>query len=403
MFRFLILSAGLALAGLPATAQMAPDPISAEIAAKGLRPVRDRLAAMSARSDAENFALGGLSFLSAVETALQTRYRLALSPDISVVPVLRLPVPPNPSPAPFTAPALTEMVRAMRDDVGSALPVLDAIPETSDFGLALRIADIWFDIDANGVRGEGETLYEVLGQVMFGRTGFDPAQLDVLVVRFDLADSRWLSAYANLVAATASAILAYDPTDAIRRAMDAKAALAEVNKGEPLANGIDMMVGSFVDVVAVAKEALSHQPDRDEAARALMHLEAVVDRNRAFWRLVAAETDDAAEWIPNDAQQSAMGLRFPKGTGAAWQEVLTDADRMLKGELLLPYWRLSAGAGLNLRKMFLDPRPVDVVDWIQGVAAVPYAERGPRISTAAWWRFNDLMQGRGLLFAAVLN
>lgn len=403
MLRFLIVSAGLAIAALPATAQPVPDPISTEIAAQGLQPVRARLAALPSRTDAESFALGGLGFLSAVETALQARYRLAFNPDVEMIPVLRLPVPRNPAPEAFTAPALAAMVREMRDHVDLAPPILDAIPEGSDFALELRIADLWFDIDANGARGRGESLLEVLGTVMFGRAGFDLESFDSLVVRFDVADSRWLSAYANLVAGTASVILAYDPTAATQRAMDARAALREVSAGDPLASGLDMMVGSFVDVIAVAKDALSQQPDAAEAAKALAHLEAVVEKNRAFWRLADLETDDMAEWIPNDRQVSAMGLYFPKGTGAAWAAVLADADRLLKGELLIPYWRLGAGAGLNLRRMFLEPRPVDLVDWVQGAAAVPYAERGPRIGTNAWWQFNDLMMGQGLLFAVVLN
>lgn len=403
MRRFLMLFAGLILAGLPVAAQDGPDPISAEIAAKGLAPTRDRLRAIAAPTDGERFALGGLTFLAAVEHALQTRYRVAMNLDVSALLVLRLPIPQNPAPEPFTANVVTDMARTIRDEMASGPAVLDAIPDGSDFGLALRLADIWFDVDANGSRGKGEGLYEILGGVLFGRTGFDAASLDKLVIRFDVADARWLSAYSSLVSASASVLLAYDPTKAIQQAMDAKAALAKVNAGEPLANAIDMMVGSFVDVVAVAKTALAQQPDRAEAARALQDLEAVVRSNRAFWALVAVETDNAAEWIPNDAQTSAMGLRFPNGTGTAWLAVLGDFDRMLKGELLLPYWRLSESAGLNLRQMFLDPRPVDVVDWIQGAGAVPYAQRGNRITPEAWWRFNSLVEGRGLMFATVLN
>jgi hypothetical protein len=46
---------------------------------------------------------------------------------------------------------------------------------------------------------------------------------------------------------------------------------------------------------------------------------------------------------------------------------------------------------------------VNLAGWVQGIEALPYAERGPRVSAANWRRFDGMMQGRGLLFAALLN
>ena len=63
--RHLILALTCSLA-LPAAAQ----DISSEIAANGIGATRDRLAALPAPTDAESFALGGLTFLSAVEEAI---------------------------------------------------------------------------------------------------------------------------------------------------------------------------------------------------------------------------------------------------------------------------------------------------------------------------------------------
>lgn len=389
----------LGLLPLPATAQG----ISAEIGQSGIAATRDRLAALTAPDDAERFALGGLLFLGGVEDALQARYAHAFSPELGVIPVLRLTVPENPAPEPFRADLVAEIFAGLTADMAAARAQLAAIPEGSDFGLELRPADLWFDIDGNGARGAGEDFYDVLGMALFGGTRFDPAGLDAITIRFDLADSRWLQAYAALVEGVAEVVLAFDPTVAIAEVMQAKRDLAAINDGQPMFNALDMNLGSFVDTAAAIQRALAQQPDRARAARALERLGEVVRFNRDFWRLSGLETDDRNEWIPNPAQHSALGLEMPDGAGAQWLAVLADAERLLQGELLLPYWRLSEGAGLNLRRMFEDPRPVDLFAWVQGIGALPYAEAGTRIDSQSWRAFDRMMQGRGMLFAVFFN
>lgn len=399
ILRRLALLAGLALAPL----QVAAQDLSAEIAAEGIGPVRERLAALEAPTEAETFALGGLTFLSGIEAALQTRYRHAFNPSLSMVPVLRLTVPPNPAPEPFRPEVVGEMVSGLEGTMAEAEAILARIPEGADFGLDIAPEDMWFDIDGNGSRGKGESLYEVVGPVLFSRTGFNPATLQGLKIRFDVADSRWLGAYAALVGSVGLAVEAYDPTEAIAEVMEAKARLGEINAGMSMANALDMNLGAFADAAVAIQRALAQEPDRDKAAAARESLLRMVRLNRDFWRLAALETDDEREWIPNDSQTSALGLRMPEGTGATWLAVLDDAEKLLNGEMLLPYWRLGEGAGLNLRRMFEEPRPVDLFAWVQGLGALPYAETGTRISPDNWRRFDQLMQGRGMLFAALLN
>jgi hypothetical protein len=210
-------------------------------------------------------------------------------------------------------------------------------------------------------------------------------------------------AYADLLAAVGNAVLAYDPTEAILRVVSTDATLAEINRDLPMLNAMDMNFGRFVDAFAVVDQALRQPPDAARAADAHAGMLAMIGHNRDFWRLVRAETDDVLEWVPNDSQASALGLRMPEGAGDTWLAVLSDAELVLQGRLLAPYWRLGDGAGLNVQKMFLDPRPVDLVGWVQGFAALPYAERGPRISAENWRQFDRLMQGQGMLFAAWLN
>ena len=397
MFRFAMIAALL----LPLSA--AAQSLSDDIAAHGIQAAADRLQAIADPTPADRFALGGVLFLRGVERALQTRYRYALSPELTMIPVLRLPVPPNPAPEPFTPEAVPDLFRALLDDMALVETQMAAIPDDADMGVVMRPADIWFDIDGDGTRGKGEDLYAVLGPMMFSRTGVDAARLPTIEVRFDVADARWLAAYGELIRAVSLTVLAYDPTDAIRKVIETKAKLAEINSGMTMMNALDMNLGSFVDSTAVILLAAAQQPDKAKTAQALTALLHLVDQNRAFWTLVRAETDDDREWIPNDRQHSGLGMTVPQGTGEIWLQVLADAEGALQGKLLVPYWRLAGGAGLNLNRIFLDPPAIDPVGWVQGHAALPYADRGPRMTADSWRRFNDLVEGRGLMFALLLN
>lgn len=83
--------------------------------------------------------------------------------------------------------------------------------------------------------------------------------------------------------------------------------------------------------------------------------------------------------------------------------VLSDAEDLLNGKKLAPYWRFEGPAGVNVAKIFTDPRPIDVPGWIQGWAAVPYLEQGEQVSWQSLGRFSDLVSGDAMLFSLYLN
>ena len=83
----------LTCTALPAWAQ---TDISTQIATDGLRATEAALAALPSPTPTDQFALGGVRFLTAIEVALQTRYRTGLSTaltDLADIPILRLPIP----------------------------------------------------------------------------------------------------------------------------------------------------------------------------------------------------------------------------------------------------------------------------------------------------------------------
>lgn len=385
-----------------ATPALADLSLSAEIGLKGLTPTVNRLAALPDPAPQDRFALAGLRFLGGVERALQLRWQTGVRADWSELPILRLPIPENPAPRPLQGADINALFQGIAADMQGAREGLVPLG-TKDFGLEIAVNDLWFDIDANGLRSEGESLSDVAGLTLAGaaRFGFQPVENPV--IRFDAADAAWLSAYTHFLQAFAEVALAYDPAPAVDRIIASSAQMQALWGTTPPPNAMDMMFGRQVDRVAMILNTLATKPDPALAKSAHAHLLAMIAENRRFWSLVEAETDNDREWVPNDRQQSGLGLPVPPGTGARWQAVLADAEGALTGRLLIPHWRYGAEAGIDLQALFQDPPAIDLVAFIQGEGLLPYARKGPRLSPDNWQQFQQLVQGDAGLFAVFLN
>jgi hypothetical protein len=376
--------------------------LSAEIAETGIAATEARLAALPAPAPEELFALAGMQFLGGVEKALQIRWRTGIQADWSELPILRLPIPENPAAQTFKSADFIDLLTGLDAQMAKARAALDKVG-TQDVALEIAIGDLWFDIDGNGTRQQGEGVSEVAGLTLGGAGRMGMQAVNDPVIRFDTADVAWLSAYVEFLRGFTKLALAYDPAPAIDRIMASTSAMKAFWGDTPPNNAFDMMFGRQVDRAAMVLTALSQSPDATLTQEAHAHLLAMITENRRFWALVEAETDNDSEWIPNDRQVSGLGLTMPPGTGARWQGVLADAEKLLKGELLIPHWRFGAEAGINLRKMFEAPVPVDLVTWIQGEGLLTFAEKGPQASPFAWNEFVSMVQGDELLFAVFLN
>ena len=75
----------------------------------------------------------------------------------------------------------------------------------------------------------------------------------------------------------------------------------------------------------------------------------------------------------------------------AWRGVLDQMDAALDGKALIPHWRLEKG--INLRRVFDEPKPFDLVLWITGPGALPYLESGPTMTSAGWRGLTDAFHG----------
>ncbi len=376
--------------------------LSTEIATNGIAATEARLAALPSPKSDELFALAGLSFLAGVEDALQIRWQTGVQADWSELPILRLPIPENPAARAFTSADFTALVTGLGTRMEDARAALKPLG-TQDFALEISLGDLWFDINASGARDDGEGVSDVAGLTLGGAGRMGMQAVNDPVIRFDPADAAWLSAYTEFLSAFVTLTQAYDPAPAIDRILASTTKMQAMWGTTPPSNAFDLMFGRQVDRVAMVLTALDQTPDPALTKAAHAHLLAMITENRRFWRLVEAEMDNDNEWVPNDRQVSGLGLTMPPGTGARWQAVLADAEKLLNGDLLIPHWRYGAEAGINLKKMFESPVPVDLITWIQGEGLLPFAEKGPRASPLAWNDFASMVRGDELLFAVFLN
>ncbi|MBD9528500.1 hypothetical protein [Paracoccus sp. PAR01] len=385
-------------------ALLAPSPISAEIAKDGISPVLERLQALSAPSPDERFATAGLEFLAAVEAAYQWRMAHQVGTEWGMMFGMGADLPTDARVTPFPPEALAQQTAATLAAMERLQVPLQGLAEGPEFGVALSLSDLWFDVDGDGKRAAWEGAGDLLnGVAYFREPAFDqsgqPLPLaDLPVIRFDNADAAWLSAYGHLVAGMAELVLAFDPTPSLQKVWDARKAIDSHR-----APGSESALGSFdamLEPVAAVLDMLRHQPDPARTRAARDHWLGTVQQNRLFWKLTEAETDNAGEWIPNDRQVSATGLVFPPGTGPAWLSVLDDAEAVLMGRKSIPFWR--APVGLDLAKWLQDPVPLPLDGAIQGWAVTDFLTDAPMVTPESFGRFSQMFLEGGPFLAMVM-
>lgn len=391
-------AAALALCALSAWPVRADDvTTSSLIATEGLSGAVAQLEVAPPSPD-RDLALAALHFLRGLESAWQARWRIGATDPVLPLPVLGTALPRNPAPQPMQA----DFLSILAEELGAAMETSrDALPQ-GDAALVLRLPDLWLDVDSDGRRGPDEGLTHLAGL---------PLPEDGLAeIRFDAADGNWLRAYTHLIQSMTELTLAFDPRPALARRIALGAVLADQFAEPPgqLARPPNLdqqaqVFGPLVDNLAVLLQTLRNQPDKARVADAADHLRHMIAANRAFWTAVADETDNDREWIPNDRQQAALGFVLPEGAGRTWLAVLGDAEQALDGRMLVPFWRFAPGYGIDLSMWLDDPKPVDVIDWIQGSAALPHARPGLTVGSENWGRFLAMFPGRAGLYMVLFN
>jgi hypothetical protein len=376
--------------------------------AEGEKALTDLLAAHPGDAPAR-FGLGTVQFLRAVERLVQSFHRYGLRAGIlgTQLPFARLPIPLNQHPEPIRYTDLRALMQAWNDDLARAEATLGRIGD-QDVKLPLHFAQIRLDLDGDGKATAEERLWKLYAQLNAAAQNQVTAEAaQDFVIAFDRGDVAWLRGYCHLLMAFGEAFLAYDGQELF----DHSACLFYPKPVTPfpfLRRDPDQKPEQFgtdeiLDAVAFIHELRLPLAETARMQSALAHLESMIELSHESWKLILAETDDDHEWVPNPKQHTVM----PRGTVTVamvngWLEFLDEARAILKGEKLIPFWR-EDDRGVNLRRVFTEPRMFDLVLWVQGTAAAPYLEKGRLSKRETWQRLQNIFRGEFIGFALWFN
>lgn len=361
--------------------------------------------AMAARLSADpnnneaRFGLGLVRFARAVERYGQSQYRYGLrAPRTMSVPLLRFPVPINPTPDELSYEKQRETLKTLLDDFANVEATLAPMTD-AQVKIVLDLNAIKFDLRGDGKPDDSEKLSSILASLRM--TPLDRAKPEPFEVAFDNADALWLRGYAQLLSASIEFVLAYDWRLTFERAGQLfYPRIAPPPFGDavpaPHIGGAGGFLGDaaqIADAIALIHEIRWPVAEAARLQSAHAHLKQVIALNRQTWKAILARTDDDRVWIPGPQQKHGVIASMPVNQEQvdAWLKALDEFDAVLDGKTLLPHWRFAQG--FNFRKVFFDPRPFDLVLWATGHAAAPYLQAGPVLSGAEWAYWQRVFNG----------
>jgi hypothetical protein len=362
--------------------------------------------------DQARFGLGVLLFLNTVESLKQSLFHYGLRNHSDLnrgFPLFRLAVAANPKPAVISY----QDARDLIDNFQKGLMEADhhlALIKSEDVTLPLHFGMIKLNFQDENHPNGGESLWSVYSRVT-NSGNINEAEAKAFYIKFDRGDVHWLRGYCHLLSAVCDILLAYDTKVLFEhtaqiffeRVDSPYKFLAAGRSAYEMHSRAREGMGDVLDAVAMIHliNLKISEPKRMQSA--LRHLEMVVSQSRVSWQFIMAETGDDHEWLPNPRQTGVIpGVRVTNEMVLSWAKIMDQSEKLLKGEELIPFWRGEHGPGVNLRKVFMEPRDFDLVLWVQGTEAVPYLETG-KLSDGNIWRqaqetFGNRFPGFALYF-----
>lgn len=387
------------------------------------------------------FALGTAQFLLAIEHLGQGLFRYGLKSGYDTsftgglidLPFLRLPVPQNPNPEQVSYLALREVLERFVADLAVAEETLAGVTGDS-FEFPLDLARITLDFDGDGKGSAQEGFLYSVGAVSGGVTSATGYLVD-----FDQSDAPWMRAYCHLLTAMAEFLLAHDWEAVVNQTfhnlfpdsdlpstglhLEVADILVEMDKFRdeygrlptypyrPSGMSWDewktspeylrykefdnledsILYGNIADLIAFIHLFNWPVVEPERMASVREHLLEMVSLSRENWRRIQAETDNAREWVPSPEQTGIFRrLRVNETRVEGWNRFLDEFEAVLQGEKLIKHWRF-VGKGVNVRRMFEEPRAFDPVMIAQGSAVLPYLEEGELVTSQTVREVNNLL------------
>lgn len=353
-------------------------------------------------------ALGLIAFVSAVEHLGQSLHRHGLETHpggvMMQLPVLRMPVEPNPNPEPVTYEKWRAILQTLADDLGKADTLL-AEGAKADVGgsvkLPLDLMKVRADLNSDGAAAEKESLGAILQALSRMSEPTTPPDLNFT---FDKADLLWLRGYIQFLTAFTQFGLAMDFEESFNKTAHAYFPRAGLPMAEELLAPVG--AGGFVDNsigdAIAAVHLLNWQViDANRLKEVRTRLATMASLSRESWAAARAETDDDKEWLPNAKQKGRWGMDVDDATIDSWLAVMGEFETVLDGKKLMPHWRFNKG--FNVKRFFDESKHIDAVLIIAGVDAVPFLESGPISTTADWDGLTGAFRGNFLNYAIWFN
>lgn len=359
------------------------------------------------KDDQARFGLGAIQFLRGIERASQSLYRHgALQRGLLRAQFLGgLAIGHNPDPEPISYDQWRRILETFAADLIRSEATLAQV-QSADVKLPIHFGLIRLDLDGDGTAAESERFWQIYLELNRNVAGITEEASKQFVIGFDRGDCIWLQGYCHLMLAATDFYLAYDMRELFERT--GHIVFPKMESPYPfLTEQVDTAQFSWPNIMDIISyiHLLNFplaEPERMASSHA--HLKRVIALSRQSWEAIQAETDDHQEWVPNAKQQGVIpGVRVSQEMINTWHAFLDESELILDGQKLIPFWRGKVERGVNLKRFFLEPKPLDVVLWIQGTGAASYLENGPLTDPEVWLRQQRVFGGQFLGFAAWFN
>lgn len=349
------------------------------------------------------FQLGFVEFLQAVEGLGRDSYRYGFHSHLLSMPLFRLDLPSNPKPESMDYDKFRDMLDRFAKRLATAEATLAKVGD-ADVKWTIELNRIAIDFNQNKEVGRNERLWNMFLKVQAGMPQNAAQQPPAPRLGLDTADVYWLRGYCHSLGAIADMLLAHD----MQRFLELKGYLMFKGSETPYPK-IELGEQRFSSRWLIELIASIHliqfdiaEPERMKDAHA--HMLQVIAMSRKSFEHVLAETDDDHEWIPAPEQTPVIPQAgLSREQIKAWHELLDESEALLKGEKLIPYWRPGSDKGVNLYRVFHEPRGFDLVLWFDGASALPYLEEGPCTTPETWNRFQSIFGNNLLGFSLWIN